>query len=463
MNRRRLFVLLAILFLLILAGVGIGLLVNSPRLLSMIPAANDRNVPLDAAIELDFSKPVDAKSVELDIQPAVPGSISDSAKQVIFTPDQDWPSGAVITVTLHAGARSKNFPGIPLLQSSTWSFRTRQVLLAYLWPANGLADLYALNRLSGKVYRLTVDAAVRDYAVSQDRKWIYYTADKLEGGSLILRLNFAALDEQPDQALPVETVLDCSDATCAGPAPSPDGRYLAYERAPLAAYGDTAQISVWLLDLQTSETRPAANPEEFTRYPAWSSQGKLAVYNRSRQAYQVFASGEPSSTSIELPHQTMEPAVWQPDGMALLAPEVVEEVTGLLDTTTSGHLLTYGTQPPLTVSDLTGAHDLEDTSPAISPDGSQIAFARRYVDVQRWTVGRQLWVMNADGSAARQLSNEPFFNYYSFAWSPDGRQIAYLRSDQMDLTQPVELWVMGTDGSNPVQLVIGGFAPQWIP
>jgi Tol biopolymer transport system component len=465
MRWKRWIALIAI--LIVLVGAAVGFWLAAPRLLSIMPASGSRDVPLDVPLELVFSQPIDPQTVELELQPALSGSLSGSGERLTFTPAQDWPSGATITATLKSGARTAAFPGLPLMQSTTWSFRTRQVLLAYLWPASGFADLYALNTASGKVYRLTVDAAVRDFAAptaaSQDRKWIYYTADKLTGGSLILRLDLAALEDQPDQPLPFETVLDCEGATCASPATSPDGRYLAYERAPLAASGDTAQVAVWVLDLQTGTTQPVASLAEFTRYPAWSPLGQLALYNRTRTAYQIFSPANFSAPLFELPHQTSEPAIWRPDGSALLAPEVVEEVTVLLDTTISGHLLLYAAKSPLAVTDLTVAHDLEDTSPAFSPDGSQVAFARRYVDLQRWTVGRQLWVMQLDGSNARQLTDDPFFNHYAFAWSPDGRQIAYLRSDQSNLSQPLELWVVGVDGSNPLQLVIGGFAPQWIP
>ncbi|MEO0557438.1 MAG: hypothetical protein AAF170_04560 [Bacteroidota bacterium] len=53
--------------------------------------------------------------------------------------------------------------------------------------------------------------------------------------------------------------------------------------------------------------------------------------------------------------------------------------------------------------------------PVWSPDGSQIAFTRdSYVG---------LWMMDADGSNVRQLSEEPAAGF-GFAWSPDSRAIA---------------------------------------
>ncbi len=38
---------------------------------------------------------------------------------------------------------------------------------------------------------------------------------------------------------------------------------------------------------------------------------------------------------------------------------------------------------------LSGEDQVEDYSPAVSPDGTQLAFARDYFDA-RWTPGRQL-------------------------------------------------------------------------
>src|SRR5512143_760888 len=72
MRRGRWLALIAV--LVVLVGAGVGLWSTSPRLLSVTPAAGSRNVPLDAALELVFSQPVDPLSAELKIQPVVPGS-----------------------------------------------------------------------------------------------------------------------------------------------------------------------------------------------------------------------------------------------------------------------------------------------------------------------------------------------------------------------------------------------------
>ena len=72
-----------------------------------------------------------------------------------------------------------------------------------------------------------------------------------------------------------------------------------------------------------------------------------------------------------------------------------------------------------------------------------------------------IWVMNADGSARMRLTATASPESFP-AWSPDGRQIAFVRGDS-----EAEIWVMDADGSNQRQLSQGGFwidgRPSWSP
>jgi hypothetical protein len=38
-----------------------------------------------------------------------------------------------------------------------------------------------------------------------------------------------------------------------------------------------------------------------------------------------------------------------------------------------------------------------------------------------------------------------------------------MRFDQMDMTQPAEIWWRTADGSGEGQLAVGGYAPAWTP
>jgi len=430
-----------------------------PRLVSYAPQGSSAGVAPTEPLVLEFSTPMQAETVasRLEVSPTVALSMTVDGARLIFTPVV-WPAGQEIEVSLTSGAQAAGWLALPASQTVEWKFSVRPVMLAYLWPVTGSPDLYALAPLSGQILRLTQAAGVRDFAVSANGEWIYFTSDASGGGSRILRIGRMP---DPEILATPEVVLDCPDALCRSVQAAPDGSWLAYERAPSSAAPGMAEVAVWVLDLRSREPRRLAPEDEVTRYPRWADTGALAVYNVSRQAYQVYFSG--AGNVLEFPNQLGDPGSWESGGRAWVAPEYFEEIQSLLDPTSSGHLMRYSLVQPGQVQDLTQANNLQDIQPAFSPMGKRLAFARRFLDLQRWTVGQQLWVMDQDGLNGKALTNDPFYTYYDFAWSPDSAQIAFVRFNQAVLTEPAELWLVDADGSDLVQLVIGGFNPRWIP
>ena len=83
-----------------------------------------------------------------------------------------------------------------------------------------------------------------------------------------------------------------------------------------------------------------------------------------------------------------------------------------------------GAGPPAKITDLRSA-----TNPAWSPDGQRIAFQR----------GRDIWTMNVDGTELRRLTASSSSSEVP-AWSPDGQRIAFQRGR--------DIWTMNVDGTD---------------
>lgn len=110
------------------------------------------------------------------------------------------------------------------------------------------------------------------------------------------------------------------------------------------------------------------------------------------------------------------------------------------------------TSPPVDATE----HTWGDVLAAWSPDGSRIAFVRTQGDpgisdhpgdpVQRVD---NIWVMNANGSHPRQITNFSYGHIYGLAWSPDSRQLAFEAAEgRSNLTLP-QLMVMDASPSAP--------------
>ena len=64
-------------------------------------------------------------------------------------------------------------------------------------------------------------------------------------------------------------------------------------------------------------------------------------------------------------------------------------------------------------------------NPQISPDGSQIAYERRAMEIMSDRPVSNIWLINADGSGHRPLLSGGD-SYSSPRWSPSGDRIAYI-------------------------------------
>jgi TolB protein len=94
-----------------------------------------------------------------------------------------------------------------------------------------------------------------------------------------------------------------------------------------------------------------------------------------------------------------------------------------------------------------------DGAPARSPDGRRIVFGR----------GRDIYAMNTDGRAQRRLTHTPDAIEHGYAWSPDGERIAFARGGP---DVKADVYVMNVDGSGQRRLTHNAAvdnAPAWSP
>lgn len=103
-------------------------------------------------------------------------------------------------------------------------------------------------------------------------------------------------------------------------------------------------------------------------------------------------------------------------------------------------------------------HPADDGAPKWSPDGKQIAFlSNRNGKVNTWCLGAgdecmyQLFTIKPDGTDLKQITNDWTFH---FSWSPDSKQIVFLRAVKSDESpypnDPFlyEIYAVNSDGTN---------------
>jgi dipeptidyl aminopeptidase/acylaminoacyl peptidase len=78
----------------------------------------------------------------------------------------------------------------------------------------------------------------------------------------------------------------------------------------------------------------------------------------------------------------------------------------------------------------------EVSNPQLSPDGTQVLFSRRWVDKVNDKWESSVWLMNADGTHQRSLTQGTDVH-----WSPDGKRIAYVAKGEPSGQQIFVRWM----------------------
>jgi Tol biopolymer transport system component len=217
---------------------------------------------------------------------------------------------------------------------------------------------------------------------------------------------------------------------------SPDGSALVF-------YSTSTNLSsparIVLMDASGGAVTPITPDTMSARSPAWSPDGSVIAFARPGRPGGIFLIRPDGSGLTQIASESGvygEPA-WSADGKRIAFSRLGDHDSDIYVVDSDGSNPVRITSSPA-----------DDGSPSWSPDGQRIAFESTRV------AGPGLFVMRRDGSDVRSLGvigGDP-------QWSPDGSRIAFVRD--------LQVFVMNADGTNAVQVTLepGGAAdPVWKP
>jgi Tol biopolymer transport system component len=230
---------------------------------------------------------------------------------------------------------------------------------------------------------------------------------------------------------------------------SPDGKTLLVAEQPSVS----SPVRLFLLNLATGERSPLTNPPSGTSGDIdgkFSPDGSLVALHRGGHGdlYIVSAKGESSTPARAL--TTDNPGIrgitWSRNGRHLIFSSRAGGSGWALWQVDLDH-----GQPKLLLS-----ASLDLLSPAISPDGTQLAFEREDHVTNLVEISLDRGSQHTFAPSSRQD--------FSPVYSPDGTRVVFLSTR----SGPIELWTANSDGSSPRQLTrfegVGfPITPSWSP
>jgi dipeptidyl aminopeptidase/acylaminoacyl peptidase len=250
------------------------------------------------------------------------------------------------------------------------------------------------------------------------------------------------------------------------PQRSPDGRWVAYTVTTAVKDTDKNNTDVWMVSWDGTEHIQITSTPDGESSPRWSPDNKYLSFISSRQGVQGARTGQVwllnraggEAVKITDIKGGVSDHVWAPDGkrLALVVndpdpadkdeadaddkktpkPIVIDRYRFKADRDgflrgERSHLYLFDIETRKAEILTPGA--FEESSPAWSPDGRQIAFVRVHGegDVDKMPNSDIFVVEARAGAQPRRLTTSAADEGGRLAWSPDGRQIAFVLGDEV--------------------------------
>jgi tol-pal system beta propeller repeat protein TolB len=216
-----------------------------------------------------------------------------------------------------------------------------------------------------------------------------------------------------------------------GPAWSPDGAQLAFHS------NRDGSFEIYVVNDDGSGLENITNNPNSDESPAWSPDGERIAFVSGRDGRNdIFVMNKDGHNPVNLTESLISGnnPTWSPDGMKIAFQANIESTRAIFIMDADGknlHRLTYQS-------------DFWCEEPAWSPQEDKITF--RGGDTSHSPIKWDIYVINADGTGLMNVTDHLGNDDYP-AWSPDGVQIAFSRTENSSLNL-ADIFIINMDGSD---------------